>query len=239
MLAQAVQLAGPDVELGQGRRRGDAVRVGSRPAGDRVAVRQLGQHGGQGLVRWGDPREELGEHRGVCLGHRAEGVQRGEDELLLLLGQVDLDDRDRRFAPRERLLDPGVAIEQVAGSPVPDHPLDPADRAERGGDRRPLGLGVTAPVRRVGDQLLRRNLGLPDDPAGPGNAGRPSRRTGGGVRGTRDGIRLAQARGGELVLAGDAFALTGVVLFGHEPPAICDPLLGQAEPDDRESSRAR
>jgi hypothetical protein len=61
------------------------------------------------------------------LGHRREGIERGQDEPLLVLGQLDVGHRNRRLPAGEREFDPQVAVDDVTGRPVDGHLGHPAD----------------------------------------------------------------------------------------------------------------
>jgi hypothetical protein len=62
------------------------------------------------------------------------------------------------LAAAERERHPGVAVDDEARAPVDEDLLDPADLVERAGEGVLLCLGVDAPVRRVGEQVVGRLL---------------------------------------------------------------------------------
>ena len=168
MVAELPDIAPLHVQLGIRRQQGEDVRVDEAGTDEAVLVGQVGQRRGQGVVGGRDEREEFREPARVRARQRTERIEGGQDEALLVLADVDVDDRDRRLTPRERLLDAGVAVEDPAGPHAADHALDPAHLAKHAADGRALGRRVAPPVRRVGDELGGWEQGLADDPVPPG-----------------------------------------------------------------------
>ena len=74
--------------------------------------------------------------------------------MLLLLGELDVDDRERGLPLRLGELDPQVTVDQMATRAVDDHALHKADLAEHVRECLALHGAVLAPVRRVGEQVL-------------------------------------------------------------------------------------
>ena len=141
---------------------------GSVESGLRHGRCQLLEHRGERLGVDRDLRQERPELLVVGAGHRRQWVERGEDEGLLLGLEVDVQHRDGRLAVRQRDLDAEVAVDQMAGAPVHDDLGHEADAPEQIAERRLLGLRVGSPVARVGEELVRRHVLVPDDPVGPG-----------------------------------------------------------------------
>ena len=92
----------------------------------------------------------------------------GEDEGLLVGLEVDVEDRDGRLAPAERERHAGVAIDHEARAPIDQDLLDPAHLVERPGEGVLLRLRMDPPVRRVGEEMVRRLLAGAGDPVAPG-----------------------------------------------------------------------
>jgi hypothetical protein len=132
-----------------------------------VGGRQAVQESRQVGLRRGEAREELGEGGRVGQREAADRVQRGEDLPLLVERQLDELDRNRRLAPGDCLLDPQMAVDDMARDPVDDYLPDSADAVEHRTQGAPLGLGVEAPVLRVGHERLGLDLGVADDAVSP------------------------------------------------------------------------
>ena len=124
-----------------------------------------------GEVRALDAGQQLGELLAVGRGQSRDRVERGEDDPLLLLGELDVDDRDGRLALRAGELDAQVTVDQVAAGAVDDHALHEADLVEYVAECLTLRGAVLAPVGGVGEQILRRFLAVADDAVGPGGYG--------------------------------------------------------------------
>ncbi len=168
VLTEDPQLACPDMHIGRVGYWRDSVHVDQSGPVDPVLLSELLERGAERLVRgrhFGQQRRQIGH---ICLGHRADGVERGENDLLLVRAEVDVRDRDERLAAGQGKLDPEVAIHEMAGRPIDDDLLDPPHLAERAAESTLLGTGMTPPVARVGDKELGRLLAVPDDADAPG-----------------------------------------------------------------------
>jgi hypothetical protein len=108
---------------------------------------------------------ELGR---IGSGHRRQGIERCQDQALLLVGQIDVGDRYGRLAPGDGELDTQVAIDQMSGALVDDDLGDPAHLGKGTGEGSLLLRWVSAPVSRVGDEAAGRLLAVADDAGAPG-----------------------------------------------------------------------
>ena len=130
------------------------------------------EEGSQRRVVGSETIEQLGELGGFGLGHRRQGIERGEDQPFLVLRELDVGDGDRRLLASQRELDPQVAIDDVAGRLVDRDLGDPADLGQSSRERRLLVSRMRPPVARVRDELSRCDFAVADDPAAPGRGSR-------------------------------------------------------------------
>ena len=142
MIAEEPEVAGLGHRLVG--RLGDVVGVGQPVL--RLGRCQGREHRRQGLGVDRHLGEELAQLGLVGRGHRRERVEAGQDEPLLVLREVDVQDGDGRLAVGERLLDPEVAIDEMAGALVDDDLGHVADRVEHLAEGLALGLRMDAPV---------------------------------------------------------------------------------------------
>jgi hypothetical protein len=149
---------------------GDVVGVGQPYAW--LGRRERREHRRERLGLDRNLGEELVQLRLVGRGHRRERVEAGEDEPLLVLGEVHIDDWDGGLAVRQGLLHAEVAVDEVARALVDDDLRHVSDGVQHVPEGRALGLAMSAPVRWVGEQLVRRLC------AGANDAVRPRRGSG-------------------------------------------------------------
>lgn len=135
MVPERPQLAGLDGRLG----RDIADDVGIDEA--RLPSGEIGQEAAQAGIVDGHRGEEGLEPGAVAVGHRPDRIEGGEDQRLLLGGQLHVQHRDRWLASADGLFHPGVAIDDVAGRRVDQDLLDPADGIERAAQGVPLAAG--------------------------------------------------------------------------------------------------
>ena len=167
MVAQEPELAGLDVGLL--RQFGCLVGVGQTGLGQIAG--QVGQECCETRVVDGERRQQLVEDRLLGDRHCGDGIQRRENERLLLLGQLDVEDGHCGLAPGERLLDSGMAVDDMAGGGVDHHLGHPADGIEGAPQSCSLLGRMAAPVAGVGQELARVLRSGADDPGAPGCGG--------------------------------------------------------------------
>ena len=176
--------------------------------------------------------EQFVELRLVGGRHRADRIERRQDEGLLLGREVDVQDGHRGLVPADRQRHPGVAVDHEAGPPVDHDLLDPAHRVERAGQGRLLVARMETPVAGVGQELVRRLLARADDPVAPACrvacAGSGRRIT----YADRDRVRTPHRHGTTIERAGRPMPEQGS-LGAWELVRLADLPLGDAE-DDRD-----
>ncbi len=125
----------------------DVVGVGQALPGRRAS--ELVEQGPEPLVVGLDARQERLELGVVGAGHRADRVERGEDERLFVGLEVDIQHRHGRLVARDGQCDASVAIDDVIGPAVNHDLLHPTHGIKRARERVLLGFRMDAPVRRV------------------------------------------------------------------------------------------
>ena len=118
MVTEDPEVTGLDVHVRLVGDRRDLVGITEVRPTDAVFVGKLRQHPGQGGIAGLELGQERGERILLRGRHRRQGIEGREDEPLLGVGQLDVQDRDRRFTPADRELDPKMAVDDVAGRPV-------------------------------------------------------------------------------------------------------------------------
>ena len=98
--------------------------------------------------------EERGQALAVGSGKRADRIERGEDEALLIRREVDIQDWDGGFLAGEGECDPGMAVDDVPGPAVHEDLGDPTDRVERTSQRVALVARMDPPVGGVRGEAL-------------------------------------------------------------------------------------
>jgi hypothetical protein len=102
VVAAPVQLAALDVDgpfIRQGRQ---FVGIGQTGSEEAVLVGELGEHRGEGIVGWHQIAQQLFELGRIGVGHRAQWIERGQDDAFFVGGQIDIGNRDGRFTPGHR-----------------------------------------------------------------------------------------------------------------------------------------
>ena len=163
MVTEDPQLTGFDVHIRRVGNRWDLVGITEVRPPDAVFVGKLRQHPGQGGITGLELGEERGERIRLRGCHRRQGIEGREDEPLLGVGQLDVQDRDRRLPPADRELDPKMAIHDVSGRPVDEDLAYPAHLGKGTGEGRLLLLRMGPPVGWVGEELLGGLLAAADD----------------------------------------------------------------------------
>ena len=107
------------------------------------------------------------EHLLIGQRHCADGVKRRKRDALFVITQIDVTHRDEFLFLRERTLNAKMTIDDIPGSFVHDHALNPTNLVEHAIHRNLLRLGMTPEVQRVGDQLRWVDARLADDARRP------------------------------------------------------------------------
>jgi len=159
-----------------------STRSGSAQVIESVLAREVIQERAKSLVggvQTGQQCREL-----LLLGgrHRRQGIEAGEDEPVLLLGQLDIGDRDGGLVVGEGALDPQVTVDDV--------PRRLADQDL--GDPAALAKGSRQRARCCSTGWLRQLRGLGTRPAG--------------ARSAWPTIRLRQPVGVDVVISGTGLA---------------------------------
>ena len=104
------------------------------------------------------------------------GIEAGQNQPLLLFGQLDVGHGHAGLTAADRQVHPEVPVDHVARGPVHEHLRHPADLRESTGEGLLLLLWVEAPVGRVRQELLRGLVAVADDPVAPDRGGSGGRR---------------------------------------------------------------
>ncbi len=169
MLAQDVQVTGQDVRLVGDRWHLVGIDQPLAQVVEPVLAGQIIEERAQCLIGGVEPGQQRRELFLLGGRHRRQGVERGEDQPLLVLGQLDVGDRHRRLVSADGELDPEVPVDDVPRRPVDQHLGDPADLTQGAGQRPLLLRRMAPPVAWVGDEFRRRDVGVAHDPIAPGD----------------------------------------------------------------------
>lgn len=129
VVAEQVPLAGLDRNRRRLREGPDIVGIGKAGPEFVKAVRpsQVVEQAGEGLALRFEGSEQLVEPGRVEGRHRPDGIEGGDDQAFLILGKVDVRDRDRRLTAAQGFFDAGVAIDEITRANVDGCSGDPAD----------------------------------------------------------------------------------------------------------------
>jgi len=116
--------------------------------------------------------EEAGELLLLSGRHCGERIKRREDEPLLVLAEFDVGHWDGRLTVGERQLDSKVTVNEVTGRPIDEDLGHPADFGQGAANGPLLVVRMGVPVPRVGYEIRRRDVVVPDDPISPNGSRR-------------------------------------------------------------------
>jgi hypothetical protein len=138
--------------------------------------------------------QELGELRCLGVSHRRQGIERGQHQALLILGQLDKSDRHAPLFTGQGEFDPQVAIDDVARRPIYGHFGNPAHLCQGSRQRCLLVSRMGPPVARVRDQVRRCGVAVADDPAAPGRRSLNLRHAESSAANSRRRVRLTRMK---------------------------------------------